>query len=133
MGATIKNIGPTISADVSWQYFVGDIDVTFMIPCICPELGVNVGYQPYWKRSDKISFAGTSGSAATTAVNLLGVTNTLDASVLESNTKQVAHTIKGEIFYQACSWQLFGGFNHVVAGKNAPNQSAWYLGAEVYF
>ncbi len=126
-GATVRNIGPAIDGKVSWQYFVGDVDITFMVPCVCPELGVDVGYQPYVKRSDKVKFA------QTTAVDLLGNVNTLDANVLETRTKQVAHTIKGEIFYQACSWQLFGGFNHAVAGKNAPKLSAWYLGAEVYF
>jgi len=128
VGATVRNIGPAIDAKVSWQYFVGDVDITFMVPCVCPELGVNVGYQPYVKRSDKVSFGDV-----TTAANIFGTTATLDATVLETRTKQVAHTIKGEIFYQACAWQLFGGFNHAVAGKNAPKQSAWYLGADVYF
>ncbi len=101
-GATVKNIGRIIDAKVSWQYFVGDVDITFMVPCICPELGVDVGYQPYYKRHDKISLAQTTG------VDVLGNTGVaLDASVLQANTKQIAHTIKGELFYQACSWQLF--------------------------
>ena len=128
MGATVKNIGPAIKAKVSWDYFVGDLDLTFLIPCICPELGVNIGYQPYVKRQDEINFVNV-----TTATDLLGNVEPLDASVLEMRTKQVAHTIKGELFYQACSWQIWGGFNHAVAGKNAPVQSAWYIGADIYF
>jgi hypothetical protein len=128
MGATVKNIGPAIKAKISWEYFVGDLDFTFLIPCICPELGVNVGYQPYVKRKDKIDFVN-----ATTATDLLGNVEPLDPSVLAMRTNEVAHTLKGELFYQACSWQIWGGFNHAVAGKNAPVQSAWYIGADVYF
>ena len=127
MGATVKNIGPTITAKTSWGYFYGDFDVTFMVPCVCPQLGIDVGYQPYVKQKDKISLS------QTTAVDLLGNTNGLDPSVLQMNTKQISHTIKGEVFYQACSWQLFAGFNHSVAGKNAPYYADWYLGLEVYW
>lgn len=129
-GATVVNIGTPIAAKVSWQYFVGDADFTFTVPCVCPQLGFNVGYQAWVKRQDKVSLDVTS---LTTTIGGQTFTNTLDATVLEANTKRISHVVKGEIFHQACSWQLFAGFNHAFAGKNSPNNSDWYLGFYLNF
>lgn len=126
-GATIKNVGPTIEADISWGYFVGDLDFTLMLPWTCAYTGVNVGYQAYVKTKDHVSLD------VTTAVDFIGNTQPLDPDVLEIRTKQVAHTVKAEVFRQCDNWQIFAGFNHAFAGKNAPNQSDWYLGFFIYF
>jgi len=126
-GATIKNVGPTIDADISWGYFVGDLDFTMILPWSCAYTGVNVGYQAYVKRKDRVSLD------VTTAVDFIGNTQPLDADVLEIRTKQVAHSVKAEVFRQCDEWQFFAGFNHAFAGKNAPNQSDWYLGFFLYF
>lgn len=126
-GATVKNIGPTIDANVSWQYFVGEVDFTFIIPCIEPLIGFDVGYQAWVKRKDHVKLPVTS------ATDFLGIVQPLNASLLQARTKRIAHTVKAEIFKQTCDWQLFAGWNHTFAGKNSLNDSDWYLGLEVYF
>lgn len=125
-GATIKNIGPTIDGKVSWQYFVGDLAFTFLVPCN-PRVGLNIGYQVYWKRRDKISFDITS------AADFFGVVHPLDASVLEQRTNVVAHKICSELFHQGDNWEVAGGWTHAFAGKNAFKDSEWYLSLLVYF
>ena len=125
-GATVKNIGPSVKADVSWQYFVGNFDVTFLHPCN-NQLGFDVGYEPYVKRSDKVHFL------TSTAEDLLGNVQPLDDSVLENRTSVVAHKIRAEIFHQWDYFEIFAGWAQVVAGKNAPHDTDWHLGAVVYF
>jgi hypothetical protein len=125
-GATVKNIGPSVKADVSWQYFVGNFDVTFLHPCN-NQLGFDVGYEPYVKRADKVHFL------TSTAEDLLGNVQPLDDSVLENRTSVVAHKIRAEIFHQWDYFEIFAGWAQVVAGKNAPHDTDWHLGAVVYF
>lgn len=126
-GATVANIGPALCGDVSWQYFIGDVDFTFLIPCACDYIGFDVGYQAWVKRKDHVRFDVTS------ATDFFGVTQPLNPCLLERRTKRVAHTVKAEIFKQCCNWQLFAGWNHTFAGKNALNDTDWYLGLVVYF
>lgn len=126
-GATVKNMGPRVLADVSWGRFVGNIDFTFSVPCIDPCLGFDVGYQAYVKLKDKVDFT------VTTTLDFFGVERMLDPQVIEERTKQVAHKAKGEVFYDYCSWSVWAGFQHVFAGKNAPNDTDWYLGFGYYF
>jgi hypothetical protein len=126
-GATIFGVGPGVEARTSWQYFIGDIDFTFLVPCIDPYTGFNVGYQAWVKRKTHVSFDVSS------VVDFFGVTQPLDSTLLRSRTKRIAHTVKAEIFRQTCDWQIYAGWNHAFAGKNALNDSDWYLGLEVYF
>ncbi len=127
VGATIANIGPGICGDVSWQYFIGDIDFTFLVPCACDYIGFDVGYQAWVKRKDHVSFD------VTTAKDFFGVTQPLNPCLLESRTKRIAHTVKAEIFKQCCNWQIFAGWEHTFAGQNALNDTDWYLGLVVNF
>jgi len=98
-----------------------------MVPCDCWRVGIDVGYQAYVKQKDHIRFD------STTAVDLFGVTQTLDPNVLERRTDQVAHKIKTEIFHRGCNWQICAGWQHVFAGKNATHDTDWYLGLSAYF
>ncbi len=127
MGATVANIGPGVPAKVRWSYFIGDIDFTFLIPCLDSYVGFDVGYQAWVKQKTHVDLSVSS------ATSFFGTVLPLDATILENNTKRVAHTIKAEIFRQTCDWQIYAGWNHAVAGKNALNDSDWYLGLEVYF
>lgn len=127
VGATVKNIGPTIDANVSWQYFIGEVDFTFIIPCIEPLIGFDLGYQAWVKRKDHVTLPVSS------ATDFVGIVEPLNASLLQYRTKRIAHTVKAEIFKQTCDWQLFAGWNHTFAGQNSLNDSDWYLGLEVYF
>lgn len=125
-GETVKNIGPDTCADVSWNYFVTDIDFTFVHPKNC-DLGFDVGYQAYIKLEDNISFKETQ------AMTLGGTLVNLDPSVLESRTDVVAHKLRLQGFWQTDYLRVYGGWNHVFAGKNAPRETDWYLAAGIYF
>ncbi len=127
-GATINNIGTPVNAKVNWWYVVGDIDFTFMPPCICPELGIDVGYQIYVKGKDHI------GLQQTAAIPFAGGTSAmLDATVLQARTFRMSHKAKLELFYQAQNWQIYGGFTHTFAGQNITRDTDTYLGMAVYF
>lgn len=124
-GAIIKNIGPTVEAKVSWNYVVGNVDFTFLVPG-CFQSGFDVGYNIYYKQKDKITVPAT-------AVDFFGITQPLDAAVLEQRTKVIAHRLKAEAFHQGNAWELYGGWSTVVAGKNATRDTDWYLGLAVFF
>ncbi len=126
-GATVKNIGPTVDAKVAWDYLIGNLDLTFVHPCSDACIGFDIGYQPYVKFKDKVSFK------ENTATDLLGNTQTLDDGVLENHTKQVVHRIKTEFFHKNCTWEVFAGWLHSVAGKNIQRETDWYVGFGVFF
>lgn len=125
-GATIKNIGPTIDGKTSWAYFVGDLDFTFVPPC-CQRVGFDLGVQLYVKSKDKVKFD------VINFIDLIGVLQPLDANVIERRTNVIAEKVKTEAFVQGDCWELFGGFHHVFAGKNASKETDWYLGFVIYF
>ena len=126
-GATVKNIGPLIDGRISWDYFIGNVDFTFLSPCNACGVGFDVGYQIYVKGKDRIKFD------QETAVDFLGNVQPLDADVLRNRTDVIAHKVKTEMFVQGEYWQIFGGWTHVFAGKNAMRESDWHLGFYIYF
>jgi len=95
-GATVRNVGPAVPGCVSWGYFVGDFDMTFMNPCN-PCAGWTIAYQAYVKQKDKICFQ------CPEARDYIGTIQTLDASILTADSKRVAHTIRTER-YGCISW-----------------------------
>jgi hypothetical protein len=125
-GATVKNIGPAVNADISWNYFVMHTDFNFLVPCN-PCVGFMAGYEFYAKSKDHVSLG------QSTATDFLGNVKPLDANVLERRTKVLAHKFRSEFFHQSDYFQIYGGFTHVFAGKNAPNESDWHLGFVTYF
>lgn len=125
-GATVKNINPGTCANVSWNYFVADLDFTVVHPQNC-DLGFDAGYQAYVKLKDNVSFKDTQ------ATTLSGTLANLDSSVLELRTKVVAHKLRIQGFWQTDYLRVYGGWNHVFAGKNAPRETDWYLAAGIYF
>lgn len=125
-GATIRNIGPSIPACVSWQYFWGEVDITFINPCN-PCMGATIAYQPYVKRKDKICLP------CTQALDFIGNVQTLDVSILTNNTNRVGHTIRSEIFYNTECMNLFLGFAQVVGGHNVTRDTDLYIGGFINF
>jgi hypothetical protein len=125
-GATIRNIGPSIPARVSWQYFWGEFDITFINPCN-PCMGATIAYQPYVKRADKVCLP------CTETRDFIGNVQTLDVSLLTNDTKRVGHTIRTEIFYNTECMNLFLGFAQVVGGSNITRDTDLYLGGFVNF
>lgn len=125
-GATVKNIGPTVKADISWNYFDMNLDFTFRVPCN-PRMGVTYGYELYVKGKDHVKFT------TETAVDLLGVTQTLDPSVLALRSHVVSNRFRAEGFLQADYGEVYGGWSRVFAGRNAMREAEYYLGFVAYF
>ncbi len=126
-GATVKNIGLPVLADVKWNYLLLHTDL-FITPHNCYNFIGVIGYELYYKSRDDIRFC------QTTAIDCLGMTATLDPCVLEENTQVTGHKIRGEAAIDPYDWlQIYGGGSTVVGGKNVPNTSAWHLGLSVYF
>lgn len=125
LGATVKNIGPCVDAKVSWGYFLGHFDFTVVDPksqCI----GFNLGYELYAKGRDRVSV----GCACK---DFLCKSQEIDDCILEKFTRVVAHKVRTEFFFEGSCYNLFAGWNHVVAGKNAPKETDWYIGINVSF
>lgn len=125
-GATVKNIGPSVKADISWDYFVMHTDFNFLVPCN-PRVGFMAGYEFYVKSKDDVSLKQSS------ATDFLGKTQLLDANVLERRTKVISHKFRSEFFHHSDYFEIYGGWSHVFAGENAPNESDWHLGFVTYF
>jgi hypothetical protein len=126
VGSTVQNVGPAVAGNVSWGYFYGDIDLTFVHPWN-QSLGWNIAYQAYVKQHDKIRYCGTQ------APDFTGALQTLDHTLLEANTSRVGHVIRSELFYANNCCNLYGGFSQVVAGKNIARDTDIYLGIMVTF
>jgi len=125
-GATVRNIGPAITGNVSWSYFEGNFGLTFVHPCN-QSLGCTIEYDAYIKQPDRIRFCGT------TAADFTGVQQPLDNRVLETDSRRVAHSIRTEVFYAGYCCNIYGGFSQVVAGENIARDTDLYIGMLVSF
>ncbi len=124
-GATVKNLGPCVDAQVKWGYFLGDFDVSFFTNDCC---GFDLGYELYYKRCDDICLC------ATTATDWANRTaQPLDASVLSRNTKQMGHKAKVGIFSIIGDCEIGGGWSTYFAGYNMPRETDFYLRMGVSF
>ena len=124
-GATVKNIGPCIGADLSWNYLLANLDFTMLASDCC---GFDIGYEVYSKQCDRIRLC------SKTATDLIGRTNqALDASVASRGTNVTSHKIRVEYFMSASKCEFFIGFDQVVAGKNALRETDLYFGMNVKF
>lgn len=125
-GATARNLGPTIDADVSWSYFVGHLDFTFFNPCNS-DLGLVFGYELFAKGKDSVTLC------ETTAKTFFDVTAELDPEILEKRTNAQTHKLRGEIFYRNFYFEIFAGASQVLAGKNAMKETEAHIGFMVLF
>ncbi len=125
-GATVKGLGPTVDARISWLYFVGDLDFTFY-PLCNPRVGLDLGYQIYVKGKDRVHFKEEF------ATDFLGFVQPLDSSVIERRTNVTSHRIRAEIFQQTDNAEIFAGWMHTFAGRNSFKDTDWYLGLVIYF
>ncbi len=133
-GATVRNIGPEIMADVSWGYFTGHVNLNFFHP-YNSELGGMVGYDLFAKQKDRVCIKcpaptdclGRDNSSL--PENIQGV----DSSILERNTNSVTHKLRCEMFHRWSFCEIFAGGAQVFAGKNAMKESEGYLGMKIYF
>ncbi len=132
-GATIRNIGPCIDTKVSWDYFVGHVDLNFFHPRN-PDLGGVFGYELFAKREDNVRFDDCKkGCGSPTAVDCLGREKELDVKILEDRTNAMTHKLRGELFHRWNFCELFAGASHIVGGKHAMQESEAHVGVAIYF
>lgn len=124
-GATVKNVGPCVNADVKWGYFLGHFDATVIANDRC---GFDLGYEIYHKSTDKISLS-------TTTATPFGLTSEseLDSAVLSKDTKRTAHKLRAGMFTMIGDCEISGGWSHVFAGKNVPRETDYYISMIINF
>ncbi|HBR70906.1 TPA: hypothetical protein DIC20_00760 [Candidatus Dependentiae bacterium] len=125
-GATVKNIGPCVKAMISWQYLKLYLDVNIVEPKN-HEFGLNAGYELYFKKRDRVSFY------CSQVEDFEGTLQTLDPCLLSCFTQQISHKLRAEFFFNKSVGSIFGGFSYIVAGKNIPQESFWYVGFLINF
>ncbi len=147
-GATIRNIGPVMDVDVSYNYFWGNLDFTFFHP-EHKNLGCSIGYELWARGDDKLSCCRTpcgpagcgscSVQATTirggTATDLLGFNKPIDCSLYKCGTASITHKLRGEIFHRCEGgyFELFGGGYYVIGGRYAMKESEVHIGVAVNF
>ncbi len=125
-GATVQNIGPCVDAEISWAWYWGHLDFTFLPTCL-PCFGFDLGYEVYAKRHDEVRLL------QRTARDFGGVVRPLVSCADERCTTRIAHRVRSEFFYQVDYANFFVGFANTFAGKNVPQETDWYLGVTVTF
>ncbi len=127
-GATIKNIGPCVDANIKWDYFLGHADLTFFANDCC---GLDIGYELYHKRCDNVSLC--VSTALPLGYSAGATKQSLDSSILRANTERTAHKARVSIFTTLGDCTLEGGWAHTFAGKRAPRDTDFYLNLGVAF
>jgi hypothetical protein len=125
-GATIRNIGPCVEADVSWNYWMLHADLNFFHPRN-QDLGFMIGYELFAKQNDKVNLC------AQTAVDCLGQTEPINACLLEACTNSLANKIHLEAFNRWDFGELYAGMSQVVAGRNVMQESEIHMGMAIHF
>jgi hypothetical protein len=145
-GATVKNINPILDADISWRYFIGHLDLTFIHP-ENPGLGLDIGYEFYWKNKDDICFKGIcdigdcednkgvpfSTINGTNATDFFGNSEPLDPCVLAKFTNRISNKLRIEFFHHWNFGDLYMGWSQVFHGKNIMRETSYYIGMSINF
>ncbi len=127
VGAKVTNLGPQVDADVSWNYFVGRIDLNFFHPQN-PDLGFTFGYELFAKGHDKVNFD------QKTATDLLGRPDQpLDAEIYENHTNAFSNKLRAQMFTRWNYFEVFGGGSQVVSGRNVMRETEAHIGLIAYF
>ena len=148
-GATIKNFGPRADANVSWSYFLGNLDFNFTHPK-SKKINGMIGYQLYYKTEDDIDFkhdkalswlgdvwTDANGNVATATVagtQWSPLLLPLDGNVAQENTEQWAHRIRLEGSYNLSKYctASVGGL-YTFAGQNMPVEADVHCAWQVRF
>lgn len=133
-GATVKNIGPKVGVDISWNSFTLHTNFNFFHPHN-PDLGWMLGYDFYAKTKNNVCIK------CPPPADLLGRANdTLpekdqgyDMSLLSKHTNTQTHRLRSELFHRWNFCEIFAGAAQVLAGKNAMKETEAYIGVTIYF
>lgn len=127
-GATIKGIGPCVSACTQWGFFEGYVNTTM---CINDSCYFDVSYQVYHQPRLDCSDVRLLQQTAT---DLAGRSNQqLSPRPLLINTERTSHKIHTafHVAYECCYLNL--GFSHALAGRNIMRDTDWYAGLSIDF
>lgn len=127
-GATVRNIGPEMDADVSWNYGLVRANLNFFHPWH-QGLGCLFGYELMAKGKDDVEF----DCDCEVPTDFFGRTGKLNSCLLEDNTNTMTHKLRGEVFHRWNYFELFAGASHVVAGKHAMREIECHIGFNIYF
>ncbi len=128
-GATIVNVGPEFDVNVAWNYFTLQTDFNFFHPHN-PDLGFVLGYELFAKGHDNVSV----DCCPATATDLLGRPNQpIDVSNYERHTNSLSNKLRGEVFYRAHYFEIFGGGSQMVSGRNIMKETEAHIGLAIYF
>ncbi len=130
-GATVKNIGPSVPADIHWGYFVGHLEAAAYPRYNDRNYAVlRVGYEAYVKTKDHISLETNTVSQFVPNLPPLDPS----AAVLKANTHVTAHSLYSEAIFRHdfdhVTAGIFASVGGVVGGKNTPKEVNWYVGLE---
>ncbi len=125
LGATVTNIGPSVEADVSWNYGIAALDLIFNIQKI--QSFFYCGYGFYGKQPTHISFCSFDYKKCS------GEEKKLASSVLEKNSSARAHTFHTALFCELSYLELSCSAEYTFAGKNMPQLALGSFGLTFYF
>jgi hypothetical protein len=136
-GALIKNIGPCVDADVSWEYLVATLDFNLFHPKT-NAISAVLGYEFYFKTKDDIDFK-CSSMRSWLGQKLVDGTWTdnkqdLDSGVAEKNTEAFGHKVRCETSFRITEYfELYAGGTYTFAGQNLPRECDAHGGFVVTF
>lgn len=122
----IRNIGPCVDAQVSWNTFLLYLDATFFSRS-CPNVGWDFGYELYDKSKDNLSYC------VSEIADFAGVVKDLDSCLAVKGSDTQSHKLRAEVFKQWGCFQIFFGGSYIVAGKNVMKETEWHLGMKADF
>jgi len=132
--AAVRNIGPTVTADVSWNYYLLRLNLAGFFLCCrettvasCYGIGADLGYEYYHKDDDQIRFC------QRTAIDCYGRQKPLDDRLLSRCTDTTTHKILGKFFYALPQCRLFVGGSHIFSGRSALVESEIVCGIMATF
>lgn len=133
-GATVKNIGPAVGVDISWDYVTAHANLNFFHPHNA-DLGCLFGFDFMAKSNNSACIK------CPPPVDLLGTPQDMlppqdqgyDLSLLTNHTNTMTLKLRGEVFHRWNFCEITAGAGEVVAGRNAMKESEAYLGITVYF
>lgn len=139
--ATFKNsivkLGPSVDADVKWQYFVGNLDLNISHFSAKDITGL-IGYQFYYKRNDQVKFKKTKTGSWLGAIINNGTFKTyemeLDPLLAEAHTNSISHRLRVETSFVMSDWlEFFAGGAWAFAGRNALRSTDAHIGFNLAF
>ena len=144
-GATIKNIGPVVDADVEFGTFNGSLNATLCHPK-AKAFSLTLGYDFKYKEEDDVQFkqktydfganGGTwFGGLYNPTTKLYGSNvQTLDNAVARMNTESISHKVRVQSALKFYGYvEISAGGAYTVMGQNAPQERELFCGLTTWF